>query len=161
MATGENLVWRKIASGKVTSREAIRRPSNGSAGPPTAIRRLSAGYPTAHFVTLLFWIRVYIRCHMLDCSNSYRMVMRCPDGFGMVVWWTSKCSRGPCRFVFIFDENENEKTKQKWKRKETKMKRRQPKHKWQTKRKRKRKNASKNENEKENKIENEVKTKTK
>ena len=45
-----------------TALRQLRRPF---AGPPTAIRQLSAGYPTAHFVTLLFYIRVYIRCHMV------------------------------------------------------------------------------------------------
>ena len=50
---------KKKGSGEVRSCEAIRRPFDGSAVPPqalqlTAIRRLSAGYPTAHFVTRLF-----------------------------------------------------------------------------------------------------------
>ena len=49
----------QLSDGAPTSPQALRKPS---ASPPTAIRRLSAGYPAAHFVTLLLEIMACIRC---------------------------------------------------------------------------------------------------
>lgn len=76
-ATGENLVRRKKKeSGEVTSCEAIRWPSDASAGPPQALCRPSDSYPSAirrlsdgSLCYLTIWIRVFIRCHMSSTSN--------------------------------------------------------------------------------------------